>query len=150
MEAHLTTCHWCSTIFREHLQVAAAHAQASEHSELPQGLKRRTLRAVESHRPKKQRKSGPAVAAGRWLLGATASLVVLLLAAGIGIGIHMSRQIDDLQDENADLASQLVQGDEMLVNMFLEQRSVSYVMASPDKKVLPLQGVRGVPRPKGC
>ena len=149
VEAHLTTCHWCSTLLREHLQVAAVLAQAAEHSELPQGLKRRTLRAVESQRRKEQRKAGPTVAAGRWLLGATASLVVLLLAAGIGISIHMSRQIDDLRNENTELASRLAQGDENLVNMFLEQRFVSYVMASPDKQVLSLQGVRGVPEAQG-
>ena len=152
VEAHLTTCHWCSTLLREHLQVAAALAQAAQHSELPQGLKRRTLRAVESQRRKRQREAGPVRlgrTVGRWLLGATASLVVLLLAAGIGIGIHMSRQIDDIQDENAELASQLAQGDEKLVNMFLEQRSVSYVMASPDKQVLSLQGVREDPEAEG-
>ena len=152
VEAHLTACHWCSTLLREHLQVAAALAQGAERSQLPQGLKHRTMRAVESQRQESQRKSEPVLLGrtpARWLMGAAASLAILLLAASIGISVHMSRQVDDLQDENAELASQLAQGDERLANLLLEQRSMSYVMASPDKQVLPLQGVRGDPEAEG-
>ena len=152
VEAHLTTCHWCSTLLREHLQVAAALAQGAERSQLPQGLKGRTMRAVESQRRKSPRKSWPPQEGrppARWLAGVAASLAVLLLAASIGISVHMTSQVDDLQDENDELASQLAQGEERLANLLLEQRSMSYVIASPDKQVLPLQGVSGDPEAEG-
>lgn len=152
VEAHLTTCHWCSSLLREHLQVAAALAQGAERSQLPQGLKGRTMRAVEAQRRKSRSKSGPVIlgrAPARWLVGAAASLAIVLLATSIGISIQMSHQVDDLQDKNAGLASQLAQGDERLANLLLELRSMSYIVASPDKQVLPLQGVREDPEAEG-
>lgn len=103
---------------------------------------------------------------GRVLMGAAASIAVLLLAGIITLDLRMSGQMDDLEQENSrlmtqvsqlsgmteqidslqqdniQLASQVTQlanEDEKLVEMLLEQRSMSYIMSLPNKDMVPLQ-----------
>ena len=152
VEEHLDICPWCSTLLREHMQVAAALAQASERFQPSQELKDSTMRAAgeQLRQPRRPRRPLPIV--GHLALGAVASIAVLLLAAVMAIGVLMYNQIDDLEQENSKLATQLSQlagEDEKLIKMLLDQRSVSYVMASPDKQVLPLQGGEEVPKAEG-
>ncbi len=57
-----------------------------------------------------------------------------------------------LQQENVQLASQisqLTETDEKLLGMVKEQRSLTYVMASPDKLMLSLEGAEGASQPQG-
>ena len=176
VEAHLETCRWCPPILREHIGVAAHLAHGAEPVQLPEHLKHRTLRAAARHRPRQVQQMRPLITTGRILIGATASIAVLLLAGAIAIDLRMSSQIDDLQQENAQLVSQvsqlagmsdqignlrddniqlasqvtqLAKDDEKLVDMLLEQRSMSYIMALPDKDMMPLQGGEGDSKARG-
>ena len=153
VEAHLDTCPWCAALMREQVQVAASLAQAAELIEPPQGLRSSTLKAVgaqgqPSHQVRRRRLLLP----GRLAMGAAASVVVGLIAAIIGLGFYTSDQVNDLQEENAQLSvqlSQLSRQDDRLLNMFVEQRSLSYIMASTDKQVLALQTSDAVPQARG-
>ena len=176
VDAHLDTCHWCGALLREHVQVASALAQAAERLEPPEKLKKSTMRAAEKLAAHHQSSGRRPLPLARLVLGAVATIVVLLLAAVVSIGLRMSDQIDDLQEDNSALAtqlselapmshqiddlqeensalaaqlSQLAKEDEKLVDMFEEQRSVSYIMAAPDKQVMSLQGDRRVSKAQG-
>jgi len=158
VEAHLDTCPWCAALFLEHVQVAAALAQAAERFQPPQRLKDITLRAVRGHPRQRERsrrsflwKGWRSLTAGHLAVG-TASIAVLLIVIGLVLGLRMSNEIDDLRQENLELVtqvSQLAEDEEKLTDMFIEQRFVSYVIASPDKQVLPLQGSGTVPGAQG-
>ena len=152
VDAHLDTCHWCGALLREHVQVASALAQAAERLEPPEKLKKSTMRAAEKLAAHHQSSGRRPLPLARLVLGAVATIVVLLLAAVVSIGLRMSDQIDDLQEENSALATQLLElakEDEKLVDMFVEQRSVSYIMAAPDKQVMSLQRDQRVPKAEG-
>ena len=145
VEAHLDTCHWCAALFREHVHVASALAQAAKHLEPPEELKKRTMRAAGKFAAHRQSPGMRPLPLTRLVLGAAATIVVLLLAAVVSVGLRMSNQIDDLQVENSALTTQLselAKEDKKLVDMFEEQRSVSFIMATPDKQVMSLQGDR--------
>ena len=194
VEEHLETCPWCPPLLRDHLLVPAALAQVAESVELPPGLKRRTLKAVEDQAKRSRRRESPVFAVGGLLVGATAAIGVLFLASVIAVGVHMSNQMDDLQKENSELTgtvlqlssriqamqtensaltgsvlqmskgmegmqtensalttsvSLLSQRDDKLVEMFRDQISVTYLLASPTREVLILQGGSEVPRARG-
>ena len=79
-------------------------------------------------------------------------MAALALVAAIAIGVYMSYKIDDLKQDNAGLTaqlSQLAQEEGKLMDMVQEQRSVSYIMASPGKQVFPLQGGDESPKAQG-
>ena len=153
VEAHLETCHWCTELLREHVLVASSLAHAAERLEPPESLKRSTMKTVEKHARRRSDMSRRVLLpTPRFVLASATLVAVLFLAAVITIGLRMSGQIDDLQQENAEMAvrlSQMADEDEKLVDMFVEQRSVSYVMAAPDKKVMPLQGVHRASKAEG-
>ena len=176
LEAHLGACPWCPALLREHTQVAAALAQVAEPLEPSQGLKKRILRAAGKGREQERRKGWWPVTSGR-LVPAAASLAIPLLVGITAIGVRMSLQIDNLQDENAELGAQVVlltgeerklgemvqaqqtmltaqeaqltKDEEKLEEMFLEQRSLNYVTASPDKEVVSLRGGTQMPQAQG-
>lgn len=154
VDGHLRGCPWCPALLEQHLQVATALAQAAEPVQPPRGLKTSMLREVERrfHAPERSTRGLPRIT--HVALGAAASLAILLLVGIITVGIRTSRQIDDLQEENSQLTvqvSQLSNKDDELVDMFHEQRSVNYVMASLDldRQVLSLQGGKEVPQAEG-
>ena len=152
VEAHVDVCPWCATLLREHAQVTASLAEAAEHHEPPRQLKSRILKAARKQLPQRPAPRQPFLAASRLALGGAAAVMVLLLAAVIGVGLQMSDQIDGLQRENSELAaqvSQLAHEDDTLMDMFMEQRSISYIMAAPDKQVLSLTGDESVPKAQG-
>ena len=154
VEGHLEVCPWCPALLQQHLQVATALAQAAEPSPPPQGLRTSILRQVERQSLPRDRSARGLPRMAQVALGAAASVVVLLLSGIVAVGILTSRQMDDLQRENTALTvqvSQLAHKDEKIVDMFQEQRSVNYVMASLDldRQVLPLQGGEEVPRAEG-
>ena len=81
-----------------------------------------------------------------------ASVAVVLLAASIAVGVRMSSKIDDLELENGTLATRIdvmAEKDDKLVDMSMEQRSISYVMASPDSQVLSLEVGETTPKAGG-
>ena len=146
VESHLDGCPFCAALVREHIQVAASLSMAADDAPLPESLKRATLRRVGKQPRRSRRFSLPSLTLGRVALAATSPLSVVLVAALVGIGIvnvRMSDEIDDLQQDNVVLVSQMAQLEEMdskLENMFQEQRSMSYMMASPDKETVALEG----------
>ena len=133
-------------------------------------------KALDQDGSQRGRRGWRSVTAGR-LVPVAASLAVLILAGITAIGVRMSVQLDDLKEENSELGAQLVQlaGEEHKVGemvqaqqtmltaqeaqlardgekreeMFLEQRSVSYVAASPDREVVPLRGGSETPQAQG-
>ena len=162
VEAHLATCPWCPALYLEHVQVAASLAMASEPSQPPHVLKSSTLKEAGRHR----RGPGvgtPASALGRWALGVAAAMAILLLAAGVAIGVRTSNEIDDIKKENTRLIddlkeentrlsarlSQLAEEDARLVNVLLEQRPMNYLMAASDKQVVMQQGRGAAPKTQG-
>ena len=146
VEAHLEGCPFCAALQREHVQVAASLAMAADSSAPPESLRRSTLRRVEKEARRGRRLSLPGLPLGRPAIAAAGSMSVVLVAALIAIGVvnvRMSDQIDDLESENITLAAQVSHLEEMdgkLEDMFQEQRSMSYFMASPDKETVPLRG----------
>ena len=146
VEAHVKACPWCRPLLRDHLQVAANLSLAAELSEPPGRLKASTLKAIRRHG---RRDPGPErwrVRVGYLALGAAASVAVLVFAALIAIGVRLSLQIDDLQDENSTLmarVSQLSAEDGKLADMVVQQRSLNYIMAASDRHVLSLEGGEG-------
>ena len=150
VEAHLDACPWCVTILQEHREVTATLARAAELLEPSQRIKERTIRAAQKSN-KRQGARKPLFTAGSLALG-TASLAILLLAAVIAIGFYMSRQIDDLQQENANLSFQIIRLAEdngKIMEMSLEQRSMTYILASPDSRVASLQSDESLPKAQG-
>lgn len=172
VEAHLDTCPWCPVQLREHMQVAALLSHAAEPAELSPRLKERVVRAAPSRKTdRSQRVKLPIFAPARLLLGATASITVMLVAAVVAVSLLMTNEIDDLKKENSDLTSDVIRltsvgsqmsnemdilqeensllssevtllslKDEKLTEMLMEQRSMNYIMAAPDKKLLALYG----------
>ena len=152
VESHTATCPWCSASLREHLRVAAALAQAAEPSEPSHTLRTRVMRPVADSTPRRREEPRPRLSLGYLALGGVASIAVVLLAVLIAVTVLMSNQIDDLKGKNSSLASDvahLAQEDKKLVDMSMDQRSISYVMASPDSQVVSLQMREGMPRAKG-
>ena len=152
VEAHLDTCPWCPALLQEHLHVATALAEAAEQLRPPQSLKDRTLKAVGRRAEHPQRHREPLFSGARvFAAGAVASASVLFLGAVVVLGVILSNKIDDLQEENSLLASRVaLQGreEEKLMDMAMEQRSISYIMASSDNQVLALQG-SSIPQAQG-
>ena len=152
VEAHLDACPWCTALLREHLQVAAGLAGAAERLQPPRELRERTIRAALQGSRQRRMPGERPLSPHRVALGAAATVAVLLFAGVIAVGFLTYDQIHDLERENAKLAaqvSQLSHEDQKLVDMFLEQRLMSYIMAAPDKQVLTLQAARGVPHAQG-
>lgn len=131
------------------MQVAADLAEAAEQLRPPQSLKDRTLKAVGG----RERHREPIFSRARvFAVGAFASVSILLLGAVVVLGVVLSNKIDDLQEENTVLASQVAlqaREEEKLMNMAMEQRSISYIMASSDNQVLALQGASSLPQAQG-
>ena len=172
VEAHLDTCPWCPVQLREHMLVAALLSHAAEPAELSARLKERVIRTVPSKKAERnQRVQRSIFAPARLLLGATASITVMLVAAVVAVSLLMTNEIDDLKKDNSELTSEVtrltsvgsqmsdkmevLQGensslnsqvtllslqDEKLTEMLMEQRSMNYIMAAPDKKLLALYG----------
>ena len=152
VEAHLDACPWCPALLREHVQVAAALAQAAGPLEPPPALKYSVTRALEARPPGRERPRRPLRIGGNLALAAAASVAVLLLGAATGMAVHLTNEMDDLQQENADLASRVslqVQEDDMIEDMVIEQRSVNYLLASSSQQATPLRGGGTVPRAEG-
>ena len=178
VEAHLDSCLWCPALFREHLAVAGLLANAAEQMQPPEKLRTSILKGVGPRSQRAPRFSLSLPPIGRALLGAAAGVAVLLLVVVAAMGVVMSSRIGDLKDENSELSTQLAQlgtrmtdemsdlrdgnvalarqvshaaeEDEKLMDMFLEQRSMNYVLASPEKQVVSsLQGPRDVPQAHG-
>ena len=152
VENHLETCPWCPSLLQEHLQVAAALSRAAEPIEPPRGLKVSTLRNVERQVRQRHRETRPRFSTVHLMQGAAASIAILLLATVIGVGLHTSNEMDDLQDENTDLTTrvaQISQTSEELMDLFLEQRSISYIMSSPDRQEYLLKGSEALPTAQG-
>ena len=169
LEEHLDSCHWCVALLREHVQVAAALAQAADRVQPPQDLRERTMRAARAPLRQAQTSRRPFFAPKHLVQAAAASIVILLLAGVLAIGFRMSDQIDDLQQENFELVgrmsdqindlqqenselvgrvSALALEEGKLHDMLTEQRYMSYFAASADKQVF-LQGGEGVPTAQG-
>ena len=152
VEAHVGTCPWCAALLREQLGVAVALSQVAETLQPPERLKGRTLRTVEKEM-RRERPGRPWFAPqARLLQGAVASAAILIAAAVIGVGVHMSNQMNGLQEENARLVAQMSQqaeDDRKLVGMFMGQLSANYIMSSPDRQVLLLEGDKSVPKVQG-
>ena len=146
VEGHLDGCPFCTALFREHAQVAASLAMVSGEVPPPESLKRATLKRVGKYSRRRPKLSFQGFTLGRAALAVTSSLSVILIGALVGIGIvnlHMSNEIEDLQEDNTLLLSELTHLKEMdgkLEDMFHEQRSVSYMMASADRETVSLQG----------
>ena len=152
VEAHLDACPWCTNLLREHLHVSSALAQVAEASQPPQALKTRTLKAIGGRAHQRPGRRTPVFTPARFVLASSAIVGVLLLAAVIAFGIRMTQQVDDLQRENSELAAQISQvaaEDEKLVDMVMEQRSLTYFMAAADKQVSWLKGEGAVPEAEG-
>ncbi len=146
VEAHLGSCPWCPALLRDQLLVASALSGVAEGAELPQRIKASTLKAVDSHPAQIMGQRKPPVKLGHLALGAAAAVAVLLLAAVIALSVRLTGQVNDLQDENDLLQTQvarLTETDDKLVDMVLEQRSLSYVMAVSDGQVMSLQAAEG-------
>jgi hypothetical protein len=164
VEEHLETCPWCPPLLRENLLVPEALAHLTDKAELPNDLKKRTMKAVQAQAKKDRRREGPIFAGAGILVGAVASVGILLFASVIAVGVLMSNKIGDLetensaltgnlsqlsdrigtlQVENSELAGNLVQlseRDDELVALFRDQLSVTYLLALPSRDVLVLQG----------
>jgi len=153
LEAHPDTCPWCPTLLQEHVQVATDLAEAAEQLRPPQSLKDRTLKAVSGRAEHPQRHREPLFSGARvFAAGAVASASVFFLGAVVVLRVILSNKIDDLQDENVLLATRVsLQGrdEEKLMDMAMEQRSISYIMASSDNQVLALQGTSSIPQSQG-
>ena len=152
VDSHVESCPWCVALVRDNLQAVAALARAAEPSVAPQALRERVLRAIPREERLRREENRPRVAFSHLALGAAASVAVVLLAASITVGVRMSGKIDDLEHENGALATRvelMAEKDEKLVEMSMEQRSISYVMASPDSRVLSLEVGESTPKAGG-
>ena len=146
VESHLEECVFCTALLREHSHAAASLSMAAGDAAPPESLKRATLKRV-GRRPRR-RSAFQGFTLGRVALAFTSSLSLMLVGvlAAIGIvNVRMSDQIDDLQQNNFTLASQVTDLEEMdgkLADMYQEQRSMSYIMASADMEKVSLEGGR--------
>ncbi len=146
VERHLEVCPFCTALLREHTHVAASLAMVSGNVLPPESLKRATLKRVGRLSRRRPTFDFQGFTLGRVALAATSSLSVILIGALVGIGIvnlHLSNEIESLQENNATLVSQITNLKEMdgkLEDMFHEQRSVSYMMASAGSETVSLQG----------
>ena len=151
VESHLEICPWCPGLLRENMRVTAALALAAEHTTPPRQLKANIMGRAESLYRRSKAPGRPLFALKPLALG-MASIGIILLAAVVAVGVHISNEINELQRENTVLVSQmsrLAEEDKKIMDMSKEQRSVSYTMASPDKQVLALQGGNTVPKAEG-
>ena len=146
VENHLDGCPFCTALLREHAQAAASLAMAAGGVPPPESLKRATLKRVGKHSRTPRKLTFQGFTLGRVALAATSSLSVILIGTLVAIGIvnaRMSGEIGDLRQDNVVLASQVTHLEEMddkLEDMYQEQRSMSYIMASADRETVPLQG----------
>ena len=152
VESHVESCLWCAALVRENLQVAAALARAAVPSPAPEALRDRVMRAIPREARRRREETRPRVSFGQIAVGAMASVAIVLLAASIAVGVRMSSKIDGLEQENGALATRIglmAEKDDKLVEMSMEQRSISYVMASPDSQVLSLEVGESAPKARG-
>jgi hypothetical protein len=146
VSAHLDSCPWCSVIFRSQAQVASSLAQALERHELPEGLKGRIIRSARAQTNQRRASERMFFAPNSLLLGAAASIAIAVLTAVITIGVLTLGEVDDVKQNNSDLAAQvsvLADEDTKIMDAMVEQRTVSYIMASPNRQVVSLEGTSG-------
>ena len=144
VEEHIDSCARCGPLYLERTAVALALASFPERYQPPLDLKRRVLMSV-GKTEKEGRPRLPMLRFRPALLAAAASISLLLLAAVAAIGVNMSSKIDNLQEENSDLTGMVSH----LGSMLEEQRSVNYLLASPEKQVVSLEKGPEQPRAQG-
>ena len=144
VEEHLDSCAFCTATYRGMIESMAVLSQAAEPAAPPDRLKSRILARIPSPPVREPERVG--FFAGRFsfgyiALGAAASVMIVAIAAFIGVAIGMSNQIGSLERENDQLTARLDEMgdmDEKLVEMTEEQRSISYAMADPRSEVVSL------------
>ena len=152
VDRHLDTCSRCPALLAEHVEVASALAQAVESLEPPPRLRDRTVRRLPRPPAPERRQESSPIGARHIFVGALGGAGLLLVSAALAIGVYMAVQIEDLEAENVSLAAKvslLAEEEGQLMDMFVEQRSMSYILALPDKEVLPLQGGEKDPEAQG-
>ena len=151
VEEHLSICPWCASILNEQIKVATALAGAAHRHELPSDLKSRLMRQVQD-RPGNAGKSrkGPRVLTPTLLAASMAA--IFFVVALVAVSVLIFGEIDDLQEDTAGLTAQLsdlAAEDQQLMDVLMEQRSISYIMASPSRQMVPLEGPERVSGAQG-
>ncbi len=154
VEEHLDSCPLCTRAFRLEIESVTLLAEAAGPSAPPDRLKSRLFARIPS--PPRREPEPTSWFAGRFsfgyiALGAAASVMIVALAAFIGVAIGMSNQIGGLEQENSQLTARIQEMGDMdnkLVEMTEEQRSISYAMADPYSQVVPLNTAQESPSAK--
>ena len=154
VEEHLDSCPSCTRAYRLEIESVTLLSEAAGPSIPPDRLKNRLLARVPS--PPRREPERDSWFAGRFsfgyiALGAAASVMIVALAAFIGVAIGMSNQIGSLEQENGELTARIEEMGDMdnkLVEMTEEQRSISFAMADPYSQVVPLNAAQEVPSAK--
>ena len=154
VEEHLDSCASCTAAYRGEIESVVLLSQAATPAALPDRLKSRLMARIPSPPRREPERAG--WFAGRYsfgyvALGAAASVMIVALAAFIGVSIGMSNKIGSLERENGLLTARVDEMgdmDDKLVEMTEEQRSISYAMADPYSKVVPLSAGQESPSAK--
>ena len=154
VEEHLDSCVSCTAALRDQVESVTLLSQAAVLSAPPDRLKSRLLARIPSP-PRREAEPAGAFAQrfsfGYIALGAAASVMIVALAAFIGVAIGMSNKIGGLERENGQLTARIDEMgdmDDKLVEMTEEQRFISYAMADPHSEVVPLTVAQESPSAK--
>ncbi|MDP3062694.1 MAG: anti-sigma factor, partial [Chloroflexota bacterium] len=146
VEAHISSCPWCSALARQAEAATSALADAFPRIEPPSGLKARVLRQAQ--------REGPRAARGGWswrglfappALAASATAMVLLLAAAVALSALSFVRAEGLRRDNALLDTKLTSTQQMM----RQERSLAFLMATPGSRTILLSGTEADPEYRG-
>ncbi len=160
VEAHLETCSQCTSLLREHLEVAAALALAAPPVDPPHHLRGRIMdqlvpeeRAAEPEPMSAGRSGGSRI---RWVIPAAASIAASVLIAFLGgIGVLVFSQQSQVQDLQSQLGDMEVLIDEEkstsqeLRDRLNEQRLATWIAALPGLEAKSLDNTEEAPLASG-
>lgn len=142
VEAHLALCAECRQDLRGFQEVAAHLARAEELREPPSYLRRRVLERVAALAgppglaPRRPRRWSPPRLRWTWTLGASALLAIAALGGGAA---SLQLQVAQVRKQN-----------QQLVAALRDQRILTYMLASPDVRVVTLESIsQQSPEPRG-
>ena len=145
VEEHLPSCGSCTAELRGLLESVAPLSQAAAPAAPPDRLKSRLLARIPSPPRREPERAGffaRRYSFGSIALAASASvMIVVAVAAFIGIAVDMSNKIGSLERENGLLTArieEIANANDRLEKLTEEHRSISYAMADPHSEVVTL------------
>ncbi|MEX0800529.1 MAG: anti-sigma factor [Dehalococcoidia bacterium] len=141
IEEHVADCVRCWSSLSEAQQAAASLALSSALQRAPELLRRRILSEIDrADEPVRDRVGAGRVLARLWPVGAGA--LAATAAASLVFAVVLQSEVNDLQDENDSLASEVQQADSLIS----DQRQIMTVFGAPDMQQVTMQtGEAGAP-----